>query len=107
MFGAMRSQGYIPHLLVVTVAVVLLMQLTIVLLLSRPPQVQPVYQMDYFNGMNQGLRPSPQELAWLEKRVHHLKEEMLMVESRLERMRLEHRNLKSQLEDFEHFNRKD
>ncbi|CAM8943134.1 unnamed protein product [Rhodiola kirilowii] len=107
MFGAMRSQGYIPHLLVVTVAVVLLMQLTIVLLLSRPPQVQPVYQMDYFNGMNQGLRPSPQELAWLEKRVHHLKEEMVMVESRLERMRLEHINLKSQLEDFEHFNRKD
>uniref|UniRef100_A0A7N0ZUW2 VASt domain-containing protein n=1 Tax=Kalanchoe fedtschenkoi TaxID=63787 RepID=A0A7N0ZUW2_KALFE len=106
-FGIMRSQGYLPHLLVVTVAVVLLMQLTIVLLLSRSPQVQPVYQMDYFHGMNQGLHPSPQELAWLEKRVHHLKEEMLMVESRLERMRLEHKHLQSQLEDFELFRKKD
>lgn len=80
--------------------------MTVVLLLSRSPQVQPVYQMDYFNEMNQGLRPSPQELAWMENRIHHLKEEMIMVESRLERMRLEHKHLKSQLEDFEHFSRK-
>ncbi|CAM8904649.1 unnamed protein product [Rhodiola kirilowii] len=105
--GAMKSQGYLPHLIVVTVAVVLLMQLTIVLLLSRPPQVQQVYQMDHFNDMNQGLHPSPQELAWLEKRLHHLKQEMLMVETRLDRMRLEHKHLKSQLEDFEHFSSKD
>lgn len=83
------------------------MQLTIVLLLSRPTQVQPVYQMDYLNDMNQGLHPSPQALAWVENRIHHLKEEMLMVESRLERMRLEHKHLKSLLEDFEHFSRKD
>lgn len=82
------------------------MQLTVVLLISRHPQVQPVYQMDYFNGMNQGLHPSPLELAWMEKRLHHLKQEMFMVESRLERMRMEHKHLKSQLEDFEYLKTK-
>ena len=45
---------------------------------------------------------SSEALVWLEKRVHHLKDEMYMVEARLERMRNEHTLLKAQLEDLKH-----
>lgn len=40
-------------------------------------------------------------VAWLEKRVNHLKEEMFMVETRLEKMRHEYLWLKTHLQGLE------
>lgn len=54
---------------------------------------------DFMN--RNGMTRSPSDIAWLEKRVHFLKDEMYMVESRLERMRYEHSLLKKQLKDLE------
>lgn len=66
-----------------------------------------ISQADHISGMRTGLgERSSEALGWLEKRMHHLKDEMLMVESRLEQMQLEHRYLKAQLEDLEHYKRK-
>lgn len=58
--------------------------------------------VDFMNKMDNGVTRSSSEIAWLEKRVHHLKDEMDMVETRLERMRYEHALLKKQINDLEH-----
>lgn len=50
-------------------------------------------------GLGVGDR-SAEAMAWMEKRVHLLKDEMLLVEAQLERMKHEHVLLKAQLEDF-------
>lgn len=78
------------------------LQLSIVLLLVRPQHIHVNPQADYMASMGGGVGGrSPEAIAWLEKRVHHLKDEMYMVEARLERMRNEHALLKSQLKDLE------
>lgn len=51
-------------------------------------------------GLGAGNRAA-EAMAWMEKRVHLLKDEMLVVEAQLERMRHEHIMLKSQLKDLE------
>lgn len=82
----------------------ILLQLSIVVLLARPQRVQVISQADYMNGMDisgSGERSS-EAVAWLEKRIHHLKDEMFMVEARIERMRREYVQLKAQLKDLEH-----
>lgn len=58
--------------------------------------------VDFMNKMDNGVTRSSSDIAWLEKRVHYLKEEMYMVETRLERMRYEHTLLKKQINDLEH-----
>ena len=57
--------------------------------------------VDFINTMNNDVTRNPSDIAWLEKRIHHLKDEMYMVESRIERMRYEHSLLKKQLKDLE------
>lgn len=75
--------------------------MSILALLARPQHIHVHSPADYLNGMGGGVgAKSSESMAWLEKRIHHLKDEMYMVESRLERMRHEHSILKSQLEDL-------
>lgn len=102
-FASLKSQSHFPLLLVITFAVILvMMQLSIVVLLTRPQQVHVISQVDYMNRMGSGLNErSSEALAWMEKRMLHLKDEMFMVETRLEKMRHEHVFLKSQMKDLE------
>ena len=57
------------------------------------------------NGMDSSRRSgerSSETEAWLDKRIHHLKDEMFMVEARIERMQREYLQLIAQLKDLEH-----
>ncbi|CBI16667.3 hypothetical protein VitviT2T_023309 [Vitis vinifera] len=104
-FSTLKNQRHLQLLFLITfVLILLLMQLSIVVLLARPQRVQVISQADYMNGMDisgSGERSS-EAVAWLEKRIHHLKDEMFMVEARIERMRREYVQLKAQLKDLEH-----
>lgn len=76
-------------------------QLSILALLARPQHIHVHSPADYMMGMDGEVGGrSSEAMVWLEKRIHHLKDEMYMVEARLERMRHEHALLKSQLENF-------
>ncbi|KAL0547672.1 hypothetical protein IC582_012096 [Cucumis melo] len=96
----LRSQNYLPLALVITFAVIFFMQLSIVMLLSRPQHIH-VSSPDYGRGLKFSGGRSSDATAWLEKRMHHLKDEMYMVEARLEMMRREHAQLKAQLRELE------
>lgn len=61
------------------------------MLLNRPQQVHASYPEACTGRMGGGEGP------WLETRMHQLKEEMMMVEARLEKMWLEHSALKARL----------
>uniref|UniRef100_A0A7N0V7A5 VASt domain-containing protein n=2 Tax=Kalanchoe fedtschenkoi TaxID=63787 RepID=A0A7N0V7A5_KALFE len=93
----LKSQSYLGLLLLATVTVLLLMQFTVVILLARSSQAHTARIVHKPLATGDG---SPEALAWLEKRFHHLKDEMLMFESRLERMRREYTLLKSQLDAY-------
>jgi len=93
---------YYFHHLRLTLDFILLQQFSILVLLARPQQIHMNPPVDFMNRMDNGVTRSPSDIAWLEKRVHHLKDEMYMVETRLERMRYEHALLKKQLKDLEH-----
>ena len=72
------------------------------MLLVRPHHIHVNPQADYMASMGGGVGGrSSEAMVWLEQRVHHLKDEMYMVEARLERMRNEHALSKSQLNDLE------
>lgn len=71
------------------------------MLLARPQHVHVNTPVDFMNRMENGASRSASDVAWMEKRIHHLKDEMYMVETRLERMRNEHALLKKQLQDLE------
>ncbi|RRT73434.1 hypothetical protein B296_00033373 [Ensete ventricosum] len=73
-------------------------QLSIILLLTRVPEVNPVIHGNYIRDV--GI-DHVENIEWLEKRFNYLKEEMIMVESRLERMRQEYTLLKSHLQSLE------
>ncbi|GFY92726.1 hypothetical protein Acr_08g0011220 [Actinidia rufa] len=67
------------------------LKLSIVVLLSRPQQVQLIPQADYASiSCSVSERMPETMMAYLEKRIHHLKDEMLMVETALEKMHQEH-----------------
>lgn len=101
-----KRKNNILVLLIITFAVIfLLMQLSIVLLLCRP-QVHLISQAEFGHGMSSGIAEVSAETAsWLENQIHHLKDEMLMVEVRLEKMWQEHSLLKAQLENLERLRR--
>ncbi|KAA8520438.1 hypothetical protein F0562_014694 [Nyssa sinensis] len=102
LFRELKSQSHVPLLLVITFALILLlMQLSIVLLLARPQQIQVIPQA-HCTSNALGDRGA-ETVAWLEKRMHHLKDEMHMVETLLEKMRHENALLKAQLKDLENF----
>ncbi|XP_022770172.1 protein VASCULAR ASSOCIATED DEATH 1, chloroplastic-like isoform X3 [Durio zibethinus] len=100
-YSYLKSQGHLSLVLAVAFAVIFLMQVSIIVLLNRPQHVHVSYPVEYINRMGGGgggERPA-EAVAWLEKRMHHLKEEMVMVEARLERMWHEHAALKAQLKE--------
>ena len=76
------------------------MQLSILALLARPQHIHVYSPPDYMVNLGNEAGRSSEEVVWLEKRIHHLKDDMHMVEARLERMRHEHALLKTQLQDF-------
>ena len=93
-------QGH--RLFILLYNIFLSLQLSIVVLLVRPHHIHVNPQADYMASMGGGVGGrSSEAMVWLEKRVHHLKDEMYMVEARLERMRNEHALSKSQLNDLE------
>nr|XP_009384682.1 PREDICTED: protein VASCULAR ASSOCIATED DEATH 1, chloroplastic-like isoform X1 [Musa acuminata subsp. malaccensis]XP_009384683.1 PREDICTED: protein VASCULAR ASSOCIATED DEATH 1, chloroplastic-like isoform X1 [Musa acuminata subsp. malaccensis] len=87
----MKAQSLLATILAVAFIIFILMQLSIILLLARVPEVHLVTHGNY----------NMENVEWLEKRFNYLKEEMLMVESRLERMRHEYALLKSYLQSLE------
>ncbi|MBA0863036.1 hypothetical protein Goshw_015908, partial [Gossypium schwendimanii] len=100
-FSYSKRQGHISLLLAVAFAVIFLMQASIVVLLKKPQQVLVRYPVTYMGSAGGGAGERQADaVAWLEKRMHELKEQMAMVESLLERMRHEHAALKAQLEQL-------
>ncbi|XP_045788175.1 protein VASCULAR ASSOCIATED DEATH 1, chloroplastic isoform X3 [Trifolium pratense] len=97
--SSLKNQSNLSLLLVTIFALIFFMQFSILMLLARPQHIHMNPPVDF---MNNGVTRNPSDIAWLEKRVHHLKDEMYMVETRLERMRYEHALLKKQLKDLEH-----
>lgn len=82
------------------------LQLSILALLARPQHIHVHSPADYMMSRGSGVGGrSSEAIVWLEKRVHHLKDEMFMVEAQLERMWHEHALLKAQLEDLKHLSK--
>lgn len=71
-------------------------QVTIVVLLKKGGGGQVEYHERYDEYSGNG-----ESLGWLEKRMHFLREEMMMVEDRLQRMRQDHATLKAQFHQLE------
>lgn len=91
----MRSSQFGLVLAVMLVAIVILMQVTIIVLLSRSPKVlmvSPEASASSFGSY------SKESIEWLQKRVSLLSEEMHMAEAHMEKMRHEFAWLKSHLE---------
>ncbi|KAK7286981.1 hypothetical protein RJT34_22369 [Clitoria ternatea] len=101
--SSLKSQSNLALLLVTIFALIFFMQqFCILVLLARPQHIHMNAPVEFMNRMENGMTRSSSDIAWMEKRIHHLKDEMYMVESRLERMRYEHALLKKQLKDLEH-----
>ncbi|RZB86853.1 Protein VASCULAR ASSOCIATED DEATH 1, chloroplastic isoform B [Glycine soja] len=87
--SSLRSHSNLSLLLITIVALIFfIQQFSILVLLARPQHIHMNTPVDIMNRMNNEVTRSPSDIAWLEKRIHHLKDEMYMVESRLERMRI-------------------
>ncbi|XP_002511583.2 protein VASCULAR ASSOCIATED DEATH 1, chloroplastic isoform X2 [Ricinus communis] len=99
----LRSQSQVSLILVVAFVVIFLMQVSILVLLNRPQTVQVASPGEYYmGGMGSSMGDrSTEAVAWLERRIHHLKDEMFMVEGQLERLRHEHNWIKAQLKDLD------
>ncbi|KAF2560063.1 hypothetical protein F2Q68_00012669 [Brassica cretica] len=93
-----KRQSSTKQALVIAFAVILLMQVTIVVLLKRGPEQVQMGSEYYSSYDKSGIGES---VGWLEKRMHFLREEMIMVEDRLQRMRQDHAALKAQLHQLE------
>lgn len=76
------------------------MQISIIVLLSRPQQIHVVPQANYLNSMNVRPTEGAETMLLLDKQISHLKEELRMVETLLEKMQLQHALLKAQLQDL-------
>ncbi|KAK4379484.1 hypothetical protein RND71_001346 [Anisodus tanguticus] len=98
--SSLKSQSQVSFLVVITVVVILLlMQMSILVLLGRPQHVHVIPEGDFGSNM---YRTGVDTLAFLDKKINHLKDEMLMVETLLDKMQQEHTLLKTKLEEFEH-----
>ncbi|CAN6168150.1 unnamed protein product [Urochloa humidicola] len=85
----MRSSQLGPVLAVALVAIIILMQVTMIVLLTRPPQVQMAPH---------GISMGKESIEWVQKRLSLLSEEMQLAEAHMERMRHEFAWLRSHLE---------
>ncbi|KAL8141286.1 hypothetical protein V2J09_007307 [Rumex salicifolius] len=79
--------------------------LSLVVLLGRTQQVYIIPRVDDVNGLGY-QRGASDVVSWLEKRLFLLKDEVLLVESQLERMRHEHILIKEHLRDLGHLVKK-
>ncbi|XP_042038314.1 protein VASCULAR ASSOCIATED DEATH 1, chloroplastic-like [Salvia splendens] len=96
-YSSMKHMSTPSLLLVVAIAVILvLMQLSILVLLSRPQRIHVIPQAGCANGLgNRGDAVGRQ--------IKYLKEEMHFVETLLEKMQDEHAQLKEKLRELELF----
>ncbi|KAL8263537.1 hypothetical protein R6Q59_021667 [Mikania micrantha] len=96
MFSSFKIQNQVPSFVVILLAVViLLMQISIVVLLLRPQTVQVVSDTTWIS--NTRIDRRAETVTLLNKQMDHLKEEMLIVETLLEKMRHEHDMLSVQV----------
>ncbi|GAU20207.1 hypothetical protein TSUD_352710 [Trifolium subterraneum] len=101
--SSLKNQSNLSLLLVTIFALIFFMQqFSILMLLARPQHIHMNPPVEFMNKMDNGVTRNPSDIAWLEKRVYYLKDEIYMVETRLERMRYEHALIKKQLKDLEH-----
>ncbi|TQE08856.1 hypothetical protein C1H46_005470 [Malus baccata] len=99
--ASLRTQSQLPLIIVIVFVVIFIMQLSILALLARPQHIHVNSPVDYGSGLGSQVgERSSEVVTWLEKRIHHLKDEMHLVETRLESMRHKHTLLKDQLEDI-------
>ncbi|KAJ8573392.1 hypothetical protein K7X08_009903 [Anisodus acutangulus] len=74
--SSLKSQSQVSFLVVITVVVILLlMQMSILVLLGRPQHVHVIPEGDFGSNM---YRTGVDTLAFLDKKINHLKDEMLM-----------------------------
>ncbi|XP_009373214.2 protein VASCULAR ASSOCIATED DEATH 1, chloroplastic [Pyrus x bretschneideri] len=105
--SSLRSQSQLPLIIVIVFVVIFIMQLSILALLARPQHIHVQSPVDYGSGLGSQVgERSSEVVAWLEKRIHHLKDEMRLVETRLENMQHEHALLKAQLKDINHLSKR-
>ncbi|CAL0324334.1 unnamed protein product [Lupinus luteus] len=98
----LKNQSNLSVILVTVFALIFFMQqFSILVLLANKPQHINVNSPCVDYNMENGMARNPSDIAWMEQRIHHLKDEMYMVETRLERMMYEHALLKKQLQDLE------
>ncbi|KAG8391517.1 hypothetical protein BUALT_Bualt01G0195900 [Buddleja alternifolia] len=98
---SLKYQSTPSILLVVTIAVILaLMQISILVLLSRPQRIHVISQSGFMSGMNENRAEA---VATLNKQIKYLKEEMHFVGTLLEKMQYEHEQLKGKLKELELF----
>ncbi|CAJ1938651.1 unnamed protein product [Sphenostylis stenocarpa] len=103
--SSLKSLNNLSLILVTIIALIFfIQQFSILVLLARPQHIHMNTPVDFMNRMNNEMTRNPSDIAWMEKRIHHLKDEMYMVESRLERLHYEHSLLKKQLKDLEQHN---
>ncbi|KAL1543316.1 protein of unknown function (DUF4782) [Salvia divinorum] len=99
-YTSMKHMSTPSLLLVVTIAVILvLMQLSILVLLSRPQRIHVIPQAGYTNGLGNRV----DAVASVGRQIKYLKEEMHFVETLLEKMQDEHAQLKEKLRELELF----
>lgn len=77
------------------------LQMSILVLLSRPQQIQLIPQPDYIASLNRGLSEREVENALIDKQIKNLKDEMHLFETFLDKMQQEHALLKVKLKDLE------
>ncbi|KAB2631851.1 GRAM domain-containing protein 1A-like [Pyrus ussuriensis x Pyrus communis] len=105
--SSLRSQSQLPLIIVIVFVVIFIMQLSILALLARPQHIHVQSPVDNGSGLGSQVgERSSEVVAWLEKRIHHLKDEMRLVETRLESMQHEHALLKAQLKDINHLSKR-
>ncbi|XP_050154884.1 protein VASCULAR ASSOCIATED DEATH 1, chloroplastic-like isoform X2 [Malus sylvestris] len=105
--SSLRSPSQLPLIIVIVFVVIFIMQLSILALLARPQHIHVQSPVDYGSGLGSQVgERSSEVVAWLEKRIHHLKDEMRLVETRLESMQHEHALLKAQLKDINHLSKR-
>lgn len=99
---SLKSQSQVSILIVITIVVILLlMQMSILVLLGRPQHVHVIPQGDCASSMYRLGEMGVDTLSFLDKKINHLKDEMLMVETLLDKMQQEHALLKTKLGEFE------
>lgn len=100
-FSYLKWDGHLPLVLIgigLLAAMLILLQVSIFVLLTRVPEVQLVTR-----GPTIGYseKYGEESVEWLEKRFQYLKEDVFIVESRLEAMRQQHALLKTHLLNLE------